>query len=94
METISFAEALKRLNIEDYGERIFHSNSHGELIHILDYILFATVLDGQDASWFRGWFEVMVKMAEENWKRPESVFQHIPQLFKESVGLTQRNKEG
>jgi len=35
---VNFQEALKILNIEEYGERIFRSNSHGELFHCIDYI--------------------------------------------------------
>ena len=79
---MNLEEALKKLNIEDYGERIFNSNSHGELIHLFDYIVIAETLD--DATWFRRWFISAVKYAEENWKRPESIFQHIPQMLIES----------
>jgi len=79
---VTIREALKKLDIEDYGERIFNSNSHGELFHLADYIVIASALT--DPSWFRGWFVEVVKMAEQNWKRPESVFQHIPKLMEES----------
>lgn len=72
---MTFKEALKKLNIEDYGDRIFHSNSHGELFHCRDYILLA---QWDDVSWFRDWFERVVKFTEDNWERPESIFQHIP----------------
>jgi len=73
-----FNDALKKLNIEDYKERIWNSNSHGELFHIIDYIKLA---EFEDTSWFRRWFEDVVKMAEENWDRPESIFQHILKIF-------------
>jgi len=73
---MTFKDAIKKLGIEDYGMRIYNSNSHGELFHLLDYIRIAELLDG-DLSWFRPVFEQIVEFAEENWGRPESVFQHI-----------------
>jgi len=75
---MNFKEALKKLNIEDYGDRIMKSNSCGELFHIWDYFEYAKQ---EDTSWFRELFESAVEMAEKNWTRPESVFQHIPQIF-------------
>jgi hypothetical protein len=78
---MTFNEALKELNIEDYAERIFHSNSHGELIHLMDYVLIAETFT--DKSWFRDWFIMIVEHAEKHWKRPESIFQHIPRCLDE-----------
>jgi len=80
---MDFKSALGKLNIEDYGERIFHSNSHGELLHLADYANIVDMFD--DVSWFREWFEATVKSAEEKWERPESVFQHIPRILKEHL---------
>ena len=77
---MSFKEALKILNIEEYGDRIFRSNSHGELFHCMDYILLAGTLK-EDAGWFRSWFEAVIEWAEKNWDRPESVFQHIIKIY-------------
>ncbi len=82
MSEMSFKEAIKKLNIEDYGERIFNSNSHGELFHLMDYILLAQSLP--DVSWFREWFVSVVEQAEQTWERPESVFQHITKILLES----------
>lgn len=79
----SFEEALEILGIEDYGERIFHSNSHGELFYLLDYITLANCIE--DATLFREWFEDVVRFAEENWERPESIFQHILFVFKDYI---------
>jgi hypothetical protein len=76
---MTFKEALKKLNIEDYGRRIFHSSSTGELMHLMDYVEIATAI--KDATWFRPLFVAAVKYAEENWSRPESCFQHMPQLM-------------
>ena len=76
-----FHDALKILGIEDYGERIFNSNSHGELFHLCDYVLIAESVG--HVPWFRVWFESVVAQAEEMWVRPESVFQHIGDLFSE-----------
>jgi hypothetical protein len=81
---MTFKEALKKLNIEDYGERILRSNSHGELFHCWDYIWMAE--PESDMSWFRGYFEQVVKFAEENWERPESVFQHMPRCLLAMLG--------
>lgn len=80
---MEFKEALKKLGIEEYGERIFNSNSHGELFHLHDYIVIADSID--DASWFKDWFDAVVEFAEKNWNRPESVFQHIPKMLHESM---------
>lgn len=76
---MTFQEALKILNIEDYADRIYNSNSHGELFHIFDYIVMAQMPG--DLSWFRGWFVWMVEQAERKWERPESVFQHIGKIL-------------
>ena len=51
-EVVSFRGALKKLNIEDYYERIWRSNSHGELFHVWEYIRMAQTI-GDDATWFR-----------------------------------------
>jgi hypothetical protein len=75
--------ALETLDIADYGERIFRSNSHGELFHLMDYAMLADVFSptGEKVSSFRPWFQATVKFAEENWSRPESIFQHIPKML-------------
>ena len=76
---MSFNEALKILRIEEYAQRILSSNSRGELFHITQYIDIARCT--QDNGAFKIWFESIVKWAEENWERPESVFQHILKLL-------------
>ena len=76
---MTLEDALKKLGIEDYGDRIFKSNSHGELSHLADYCWMAEL--GLDAEWFRPRFLEAIEMAAENWSRPESVFQHIPRIF-------------
>jgi len=80
---MNFKEALKILGIEKYAERIYNSNSHGELFHLVDYITVAEALQDGDCSWFPNWFDDIVKMAEENWERPESIFQHIIPIINE-----------
>lgn len=35
---MTFQEALKILDIEDYRERILNSNSNGKLFHLQQYI--------------------------------------------------------
>ena len=74
---MTFKEALKKLDIEEYGERIFNSNSHGELFHLADYILLAEIIDKKTIPIFKKCFEEIVKYSEKHWKRPESIFQHI-----------------
>ncbi len=90
---MNFKEALKILDIEEYGERIFGSNSHGELFHCMDYILLADMFK-DDAEWFKGWFKTVIEWAEKNWKRPESVFQHIPKILEEYVPRTTKYPDG
>lgn len=82
---MTFKEALQKLGIEKYDERIFKSNSHGELFHLVQYIDMAEQIG--DASWFREWFEEIVKYAEQNHQRPESVFQHILTILNEQIRL-------
>lgn len=76
---MTFKDALKKLNIEDYADRITKSNSRGELFHLVDYIFIAENVKNPEL--FREDFEDIVKYAEENWKRPESVFQHILKIL-------------
>ena len=89
-ENLTFDElfngALERLDIEDYRERIFNSNSRGELFHLNDYIMIARIVTDDDNGRFKVWFEGAVKFAEEEWDRPESVFQHIPRMMSDSRG--------
>lgn len=80
-KNLSFKEALKILNIEQYEKRIFNSNSHGELFHLQQYIVLAKTLG--KTNWFSDWFKIIVEEAGKNWKRPESVFQHIDRIFLE-----------
>ena len=83
---MTFNEALKYLKIEEFKERIFNSNSHGELFHIGDYINLAIEIEeGSDVEYFSAWFKDTVKEAEKEWKRPESIFQHIPRLLAEQL---------
>ena len=88
---MEFKEALEKLGIEDYGDRIFKSNSHGELFHLQQYIVLATELDNEE-KWFREWFENIVKFAEKEWSRPESVFQHIDKAFADTIEQIKQQK--
>ena len=82
---MNFKEALQKLGIEKYSDRIFNSNSHGELFHLEQYIVLADHFE--DLSWFPEWFELIVEMAEANWDRPESVFQHIGKLLSDQYKM-------
>lgn len=85
METkqMTFKEAIKILNIEDYEERIFNSNSCGELYHLQDYIQIAEFIKDSPTTirLFKEEFEASVEFANKNWQRPESVFQHIKEFL-------------
>jgi len=78
-ENTTFQEALKILGIEDYSERIFKSNSNGEMFHLKQYIDLAGTIG--TTKWFPIWFKSVVESAEQRWRRPESVFQHITKIF-------------
>jgi|688.fasta_scaffold665138_2 hypothetical protein len=68
-------EVFEKLGIEDYADRIFKSNSHGELFHLQQYYDFVELKANKEK--FRKEFIKAVEYAEKNWERPESVFQHI-----------------
>ncbi len=80
---ITFKEAIKILDIEDYEERIFKSNSRGELYHLQDYIQLAKFFKDYPSAVrvFKEHFEASVEFANKNWQRPESVFQHIKEFL-------------
>ena len=80
---MTFREALTTLGIEQYETRIFNSNSHGELFHIQQYFILANEIGKTD--WFPELFEHIVRDAEKNWTRPESVFQHIVEIISKKV---------
>lgn len=84
---MDFKTCCKKLNIEKYTERIFNSNSHGELFHIYDYFIILEIAEKHPsfAKLFPIWFDNIVMWAEKNWKRPESVFQHILTLLKKEL---------
>ena len=82
-DEITFKQALEILGIEKYSQRIIDSNSRGELFHLTQYMNLATILGKGD--WFVEWFESVVKFAEKNWERPESVFQHIEKVFQQHI---------
>ena len=81
-DSITFQEALDILGIRKYEERIWNSSSTGELFFIADYVALAEI--GADWVWFPEFFEGMVAYAEENWERPESVFQHVLSFLKDT----------
>jgi hypothetical protein len=80
--SISFDEAIRQLDIEEYRDRIWHSNSRGELMHLQDYCIFASIFK-DETKFFKSVFEYCVRFAEEKWSRPESCFQHMPRLIGE-----------
>jgi len=83
MKVENFRDALVTLGIEEYEDRIFNSNSHGELFHLQQYFELARIVGATE--WFAGWFRGMVEFAESEWERPESVFQHILEMLVDQV---------
>lgn len=79
---MTFKEACIYLDIEEYAERIFQSQSHGELFHVWDYITIAGMIPPEGVPAFRAWFVEMVEWAEKTWERPESVFQYTLKFMK------------
>jgi len=82
---MEFVKILEKLGIEKYAKRILNSNSHGELFHIQQYYVLADTLPQGHLDWFPEWFDEVVKYAEENWERPESVFQHIDKILLDNL---------
>jgi len=80
--TTTFDEALAKLGIADFKERIMLSHSHGELYFLSDYLALAQAID--DPVNFRRFFLAVVDHAEKTWERPDSVFQHILKIFNEA----------
>ena len=81
---MTFQEALQKLGIEDYAERIMNSNSRGELFHLMQYTTMAEHYLGKPED-FRKFFEHVVKEAEVKWKRPASIYQHIEEILIEQL---------
>lgn len=79
---MTFDQALEKLTISEYSERIFNSNSHGELFHCADYIHLAETIREKEIPEFRKVFVGNIKHAEKTWKRPESAYQHVLKMIK------------
>ena len=92
---MTFLEALRILEIEDYADRIFNSNSRGELFHLHDYYILAKAFkeNNWNTNTFRKFFESVVEFANENWQRPASVYQHILKFYNEAVEYNSNKKE-
>jgi len=93
---MSFDEALEILDIVEFKNDIFNSNSHGELFHLIDYIALASFFkeyelvnedeEGKEVVvMFKEWFAQVVEYAKKNHKRPESIYQHILPLFQTAL---------
>lgn len=82
---MNLEDALKKIGIEDYLGRIINSNSMGEMFHILDYLEIAEACEKNPELQpaIEKTIRDAVKFAEENWERPESIFQHMPKVFGE-----------
>ena len=80
---MSFKDALGILKIPEFEDRIINSNSKGELMHVIQYYELAEVIKNSAymLEWFPEWFKAVIDVAEKEWKRPESVYQHIGKLF-------------
>lgn len=76
---------LEILGIEEYEDRIYNSSSSGELFFLMDYAQVAQMLGTQDNTHFKAWFKDIVEMAEKEWKRPASVFQHVITALNDTI---------
>ena len=86
---MDFKQSLEKLGILEYAPRIFNSNSNGELFHLDQYFVLAEIYG--DAPWFKEWFVDVVTYAEKNWKRPESVFQHIVTIMEQQMAEARKS---
>ncbi len=82
---MKFTEVCATLGIEEYAERIFNSNSHGELFHLQTYYHMSERIIPDKVPEFKEWFDGIVKHAEDTWERPESVFQHMEKLLTHDI---------
>ena len=89
---MTFKKICDELGIGKYAERIFNSNSHGELFHLHDYVVILEWAnrDSKFKDSFPSWFEGVVKWADDTWERPDSVFQHIVKLLEEESNNNKR----
>ena len=79
LERMTFTESLNILGIQKYEQRILNSNSHGELMHLEQYFVMAKLFGNMED--FPKVFSEIVELAKEQWKRPESVYQHIAKII-------------
>lgn len=82
---VTLDDVLKFLDIEEFKEEIFRSNSHGELFHLQQYFALYEALSEENVPYFSLWFKAIVEIAKEKWDRPQSVYQHISQLYLEHL---------
>lgn len=84
---MTLKDVLIDLGIEQYQSRIFNSNSRGELMHLQDYLFLQQIMKAHPElrERFPEWFKETVELAEAEWNRPESVFQHILEIFRDSL---------
>jgi hypothetical protein len=86
---MTLIEALEILGISEFAERIFKSNSHGELFHLEQYFMLAETIGTTD--WFPIWFKDVVVLAVKEWARSESIFQHIGEILIEQYNIINTN---
>ena len=87
---MSFQQVCAKLGIPEYTEAIFHSNSHGELMHTADYYEIQKGKKKSDLKWFRPLFLICDAYAKKNWERPESWYQHMPKMMQEMAEAINR----
>lgn len=82
---MNIAQVCEELGIPEYAERIWHSSSTGELYHVLDYHQMLEACKNAEEKLLIGrCIKIVVEWAEENWSRPESVFQDMPRMIHET----------
>lgn len=76
----------------EFGDKIFRSNSHGELFHLEQYFHLAKLAqeDKVFKEQFPKIFKDIVDQANEKWERPQSVYQHIITILKNNLQTNER----
>lgn len=95
-------QAFELMGIPELHDRAFHSNSHGELFHMMDYIQLAryavtnrSVMEGMTDDIMEmvslhvmgAYITSVIEWTDANWERPDSAFQHMPRLVSDMFSL-------
>lgn len=85
--TTTIEDCLKFLGIHDHYDRIYNSHSKGSLRHLGDYYSICLYIynNNIDVKSFTVWFNDLIEDANNNMKRPISIYQHVYDFFMDEV---------